>query len=166
MRLLIPVIALPAGCRPAGVLRGRQPGRVDAATDNLVAYRLVYWDSEKPVLITRPYATLLIWVGDTRRFFLYDNVRKTVYKTADFEAFLKQLSRVPQGAVIQRLDRCSASFCWEMPEVQRERLEEAYKKGGHRWAGDSTVEDLPVQMTCICETRALRLPPGEILKLD
>jgi hypothetical protein len=130
---------------------------VDRDTGNLVAFWLEYPERVEPVLVTEPYAVLIVWLGAERRFTVYDNKAKQVHKAPDFESFLREVRQLPRGVAVQRFDTCTVPRTHDMPEEARQRLEEAMRAGDRTWAV-SPVTGLTREIICTCETRGLRFP--------
>ena len=155
--LVVAVVSFLAGCGKPNPVVPAQAGTVDTKTKHLVAYWVKYADREKPVLVTEPYAVLLVWGGYGKQFFLYDNVEKQIYKTTDFEKFLRQFDQLPKGVSIQYLDKCCAPFAYDMPPAEYQRLQQVLKKGNRRWA-INPIDGARCFITCTCESRSLRFP--------
>jgi hypothetical protein len=142
---------VPFDCGPA------RRAAVDRDTRNLVAFWLEYADRVEPVLVTEPYAVLIVWLGDERRFYVYDNKAKQVHKAPDFESFLREVQQLPRGIAVQRFDTCTVPRTHDMPEEAWQRLEEAMQAGNRQWAV-SSVTGLAREIICTCETHGFRLP--------
>lgn len=165
-----------SGCEGTGPkeISGTEPSlavespHVDPETGDLIAFWLLYPDNpkyypqkEKPVLVTEPYAVYLEWLDGVRRFYVYDNVKKRVFGTSDFEAFLKQLGSLPEGIVVQRFDTCCGSQIYDMPAEARERIEDAMQSGTRKWA-TSAVRGGNREIVCRCESIGFRYPDGQL----
>ena len=129
-----------------------QTETVDTKTGHLVAYWVKYPDMEEPVLVTKSHAVLLVWGGGYgRQFFLYDNVEKQIYKTTDFDKFLRQIDQLPHGISIQFFDKCCAPFACDMPQAEYQKLQKVLKKGNRKRTTSGFI-------TCTCESHGLRFP--------
>ena len=150
--LIVTAIFCSAGCAEPGAGVRYKAGIVDPKTQNLVAFWIQYRDrAEEPFVVTDPLAVLTVWCSYGKRFFIYDNIKKQIYKTTDFEKFLQQLNLLPRNVSIPRISKCAASFSHDMPADQAKRLQQVMEKGGRKWA--------PTCFTaCTCESSGLRFP--------
>jgi hypothetical protein len=131
---------------------------IDPKTGNLIAFwlqypeHLAYPEKEKPILVTEPYAVLMVWLGNEKRFFIYDNTKKETFKTNDFDTFLKQLNTIPKGTAIQKFDTCTATRTYDMPRADANRLEKVMTGNTLTWADTSGF------LICYCESTGFRYP--------
>lgn len=137
---------------------------VDPETGNLIAFWLKYPDNpedyperEKPVLVTEPYAVLMVWHEGEKRFFIYDNRMKKTLKTDDFDAFLDELAGLPRGIAIQRFDTCTVPRIYDMPRAEWQRLTEVLREGERKWA-ISKASGYDHETVCFCESIGFRFP--------
>ena len=150
------------GCATELASQAKPLGNVDANSGNLIAYWLKHDRSGKPgidtpVLVTEPYAVLVVWCEKERHFYVYDNVAKRTFGTADFDAFLAELARLPTGVAVQQLDTCTVSRSHDMPREQRERLMQTLAAGGRIWAIDA-ASGTDRTCECYCESSGFRYP--------
>jgi len=156
--LLVFLTCVLAGCRTTTNAFCGEPGIVDSKTDNLVAFWLEYDHYEdKPILVTEPYAVFMIWYNNEKFFSIYDNVRKTFFKTIDFDVFLQQLNTLPHGIAIQRFDTCTVSRVHDMPRENWQQILRVLERGGRSWA-ISKVNGLNHEVICTCESKRFRYP--------
>ena len=152
--------------RPGGTSGSVVPVRdnVDPQTGNLIAFWLEYPDNaehypqrEKSILVTEPYAVLMIWYEGEKHFYIYDNRMKRTLKTEDFEAFLDELSRLPRGIAIQRFDTCTVPRIYDMPRAEWQTLTEVLREGEREWA-ISKASGYDHETVCFCESIGFRFP--------
>ncbi len=120
----------------------------DGGPEGMVAFWVHYEDREEPAVFDSDYGMLLVWSEEERAFYLFHKPSKSCFATKDFDAYLRQISRLPKGISFQWIDTCGASCSWKMPQSARNRLDAALKEGRHTLDISST--------TCICESRKLR----------
>ena len=134
-------------------------GRTDPATGNLIAMTLVYRDQEDiSVQVRASYGLFVRIMGEKYLFYLYDNVAKRVYKTYDYDSFIRMFRNLPEGAEIQRFAFCGG-YCWSfiLSEDEIRGINSAMESGGRKWricpvnGGEYTV-------VCVCETIKIRFP--------
>lgn len=75
------------------------------------------------------YGMLIIWTENERTFFIYDNLKKKFFETADLDAVLRELDTLPRDITIHRITKCQAGFSPEMPEKARKQIMEILNKG-------------------------------------
>ncbi len=159
--LFVGAVCAPAGCQKRSDAESASPpaapAAVDPASGNLVAFWLQYPDKEEPVLVTEPRAVLMVWRGGDKKFYLFDNTAKAVFKTTNFDAFLRQLDELPHGVRIQLFGTCTAPLTYDMPPEKWQQLMQTLEKGKRGWA-TSKVNGLKREIICYCETRGLRFP--------
>lgn len=125
--------------------------------DNLIALWLVYKNREVPVHVTRPYATFMVWSEGEKSFRLYDNIKKEVIHTDDFDEFIESIEKLPPNQRIQLFDTCQTSMYSGMPQKERDRLEKAVTSNGKDWSVNE-LNGRKVHIICTCETKSLRFP--------
>ena len=133
------------------------PANIDSQTGNLIAFWLDYKSGEKAVIVTEPYAVLMVWQGDEKHFYVYDNKAKKTYIMSNFEAFLEKIKQLPNGIEIQRFDTCSASQVCDMPTEEWQRLTQVLRAGGRKWA-TSKINGLDHEVVCTCLSTGRRYP--------
>jgi hypothetical protein len=135
-----------------------EPASVDPGSGNIIVFRLEprvgHSLPEACTVVTGTYAVAMIWRGEERRFYLFDNAAKTVHRTEDFDAFLQQIDSLPEGVEVQRHDTCCGSLHTDMPDGERQRLAAALERGGRRWA-HNPVQESDRFITCVCERRSV-----------
>ena len=108
-------------------------------------------------MVTEPYGALLVWIGDERRFCLYDNTRGQTFSTTDYDAFLAAFERLPRNIAIQRFNTCTAPRTLDMPPEQYRRLVDVMAARNQTWA-TSRVNGLDTEIICYCESAGFRFP--------
>ncbi len=111
---------------------------------------------DTPVMASRPYSAVIVWTPAERWFRLCDRLRGIAVETEDFDRFLQTIADLPAHVEIERIDTCTVSRMWGMPDDARRRLDEAMARGQHRWAISGA--DGLCTMICTCETSGLRRP--------
>jgi hypothetical protein len=124
---------------------------IDPESKNIVVMWLTLYDKEEPQCFeTRDYpcdyAMFIVWNGNEKRFYLFDNSAKKYFGTSDFDKFLAALDAMPQGIKMVWINTCQAGECYDMPQDARDRLAEVMKKGQREH-----VDDYPY-ILCTCET--------------
>ena len=128
---------------------------VDPDTGKLIAFWLEYRDRSEPMFVTEPYAVFLVWIDDEKVFYLYDRDAKRTIKTEDFDVFLAELSKLPEGAAIENFVTCTVPRTYDMPDEAAARLTEIRSARNLTWTG--VTEGLHCTMFCICEP-SIRYP--------
>lgn len=144
------------GCKKSLAINDDISASVDQ-TGNIVAFWVGQVDREKPVLVTETYAMYVEWTDSEKRFYLYDNGAKLMFKTSDFKKFLARLDKLPHGIEIQRFDTCTVSRMNAMPLEQFECLTGIMKRGNRKWA-TSAINGLDYEVVCYCESKGFRFP--------
>lgn len=57
-------------------------------------------------------------------FYIFNNEKSEIFKSADFESFIKELTKIPKATIIRKIDKCTLPFDLEMPELLTQKLEE------------------------------------------
>ncbi len=110
----------------------------------------------EPVLVTHPYAMFIYWPKPEwvkgkyakRVFVFYDNVKKVIYQTKDYDTFLKVVSLQPKNIELVQIETCTVPRCY-MPKEQRARLEKVLADGQRTWNKKTSTEDGLIRY-CYC----------------
>jgi hypothetical protein len=148
MRFLLPAVIFLSGCAAAP---RPSPSWREAAVDpdgNVIAFWAKRHPGDDPAVLEKDYGMLVVWNEQDRRFYLFDNVRKRCFGTRDFEAFLREMGRLPRGASRERFDTCCVPLAWKMPHEAWERAENAFYE----------CSSQSPSLVCICESSGLRFP--------
>ncbi|MCC6739604.1 MAG: hypothetical protein IT452_11220 [Planctomycetia bacterium] len=129
----------------------------DPASGGLIALRMRYEDHVDTVVCQQPWSVWIQWNDTGRCFRLYDRSRLSVTETADFEVFLSCLDELPRGVQVERLDTCSASLAYEMPDEAWRRLKAVMSSGSRTWARDELSEQ-DRRILCTCECLGFEFP--------
>lgn len=161
--ILILASLIISGCNnPKKQLIKIQNSNIDPVTGNLIVLWIQYHcNTEKPVIVTEPYAVYMEWRGDFKLFYLYDNIQKITYKTTNFDIFLEGLVSLPQETEIQQFDSCTATRLYDIPRSKSEKLMSTLSKNKLRWATSKiNGGDKEIFCTCadVCESSGLRYP--------
>lgn len=132
-------------------------GVVDPATRRLIAFWILRPTGDEPVTVDRDYGMVIIWDEHLRRFYLFDNLRKTYFVTTDFRRFLNELENLPQGMDMDWPDTCTVPRCWKMPAAASRRLSAAMAEH-HQF--DTRSSDSP-HIACYCESDGIKLLGAE-----
>jgi len=152
-----------AGCRaPASVSLPWFSGPRDPESGKLIALWVDLrkrYGVEKPVVLQRDHGMLIVWRGEERRFFVYDDTRGAVAEARDFAEFLRLVEGLPEGATVEWIDSCCAPLFYEMPKEEHRRLYAVLEKGKKTETRSGRGEPFIV---CTCESDGLLFPgpPG------
>ena len=158
--MVFPFVVPTPGCaRPKSASKD-QPGTLDAKSGDLVAFWLQRTghsgdSTDEPILVRAPYTVWIVWSGQERRFHIYDNISKTMFKTTEFEEFLERLDHLPRRVEVLWMDTCCGSQAYDMPPSERQRLEKAM--GDRTWAIDR-ISGFEKAIICTCESKGFRYP--------
>jgi len=134
-----------------------QESNINPETGNLIALWVMLPEKEEAIIITKPYAVFMQWYGDVKQFRFYDNIKKTITKTNDFDAFLARLAAMPKGTEIQKYDTCTVSQLHDMPQSEHEKLKSILHERNLKWA-ISEVNGREEKIFCTCRSKGLRYP--------
>ena len=123
---------------------------VDPDTGKLIAFWLQYRDRDEPVFVTEPYAVLMVWIDDEKVFYIYERDAKRTIKTQDFDVFLAELSKLPEGTAIEDFVTCTVPRTYDMPPKASARLNEVWS--ARSFTSTGVTEGIDCTMVCICES--------------
>lgn len=97
------------------------------ADDKLALITLTRPDGKETVYLPNDYGFLITW-NDTEQpqFYLYEKSPPRIRIVDDFDTFLAELKKFPDGAEVDWIRNC-ASLYWAMPLEQQARLRKALK---------------------------------------
>lgn len=158
-----PVALLAAAALSSGCFSLRQDkalwhrGVVDPATRRLIAFWILKPTGDEPVTVDRDFGMFVIWDEHLRRFYLFDNPRKTYFVTTDFDLFLDEMKELPKGNILDWPDTCTVPRSWKMPAAASRRLSAAMAEN-HQF--DTRSSDHP-HIACYCESDGIKLLGAE-----
>ena len=117
------------------------PGVVDPKSGKLVAFYIELKDRDEPVTVDTEYGMLIIWRDkgeyfktQDHRFYLFDHPGRRYLGTTDFDRFLCELEALPEGILLDWIDKCTVFLC-EMDGWNGDRLRSAVEKRNLRYLG-------------------------------
>ncbi|MDP6044064.1 MAG: DUF3806 domain-containing protein [Phycisphaerae bacterium] len=117
---------------------------------------LKYPGRTKMVNLTADYGCIIDWPKDSKPvFYLFDRKRKSRLKTDSWERFLQEIKRLPKGAEIDQVGKCSVPFVWGMPHSKSKEFHQALDTGLIKVV--SVEDDIMHTMFCYCETLDFRI---------
>lgn len=128
-----------------------QPAAIDPKSGQVIALWTQYREREDSTVLTLDYGMFVLWNEHERGFYLFNARTKRYYGTTDFDSFLTALGRLPKGITLEWINTCTAGSCWNMPETERNRLNQALAAGDLR-------TDRPYT-SCTCESVGLKYLP-------
>jgi len=120
-------------------------------TDDFPIAELQYKDGSRLFHLHNPYGFVARWQNGKGSFYLYDKGRTNITMTGDLETFIRELSRLPDGAEIAWINTCAAPLHYGMPAAKFSELEGALKRKRFKMAG---IEENNFVL-CTCEATKL-----------
>ena len=78
-------------------------------------------------------------------YYLFNNVRKQIFKTKSFDEFIAEIKQIPNNTIIRDIGKCTIPFSCEMPDNLSEELTEVIKEK------ECTLEDKIMFCYCCAE---------------
>ena len=68
--------------------------------------------------------SILLFYDDNIKsyYFIFNNIKKQIFRTKSFERFLEEIKKIPNNTMIRNIEKCSAPFSYMMPEDLRDQL--------------------------------------------
>jgi len=130
---------------------------VDKETGRAVMLWLTYPDDfahpekMRPHVLENDYAMLILWgFGEKEHeFYFFDSKKHRYFYTEDPECFRHVLRQLPEGAVVEWVQKCAAPFYYGMPEEEHEKISQTLRER-------KTSAPEFQSTVCVCEATGLK----------
>jgi hypothetical protein len=136
MKKLLPLILLALIC--------------GGCSSKMAVVELVYKDRTVLTHAHSDYTCAIYWYPEKApSFYLYNRPAGTRIKTTEWETFVKELKRLPDGAEMDRISKCQASLAGGMPDAKSDEFNSLLA------AKKMTLVNGDI-MLCTCESKSFR----------